>query len=71
MIVVNFKKYVSGQDAVNLAKICKKVSDQTKVKIIVAVQVNDLLACLNTDIEVWTQKLELTAPEYDGTLLNH
>lgn len=71
MIIVNFKKYVSGQGAVNLAKICKKVSDQTKVKIIVAVQVNDLLACLNTDIEVWTQKLELTASEYDGTLLNH
>ncbi|MEK7163591.1 MAG: triose-phosphate isomerase, partial [Patescibacteria group bacterium] len=65
------KKYVSGKDAENLAKICKKVADETKVKIIVAVQVNDIQNCVETGIECWTQKLELTASEYDGTLLNH
>ncbi len=71
MIIVNFKKYVSGQNAVNLAKICKRVSGETKVKIIVAVQVNDLVGCLNINIECWTQKLELTTAGFDGTLLNH
>ena len=71
MIIVNFKKYVSGSDAVNLAKICKKVADETKVKIIVAVQSRDILKCLNTDIECWTQYWDSDALEYDGTLLNH
>jgi triosephosphate isomerase len=37
----------------------------------VAVQVNDIPNCVETEIECWTQKLELTASEYDGTLLNH
>lgn len=71
MIIVNFKKYVSGEAAVNLAKICKKVSDETNVKIIVAVQTQDILECLNTDTECWTQFWDPKAVEYDGTLLNH
>lgn len=67
MIIVNFKKYVSGQDAVNLAKICKKVSDETKVKIIVCVQPQDI----QPSIECWSQKLELDTLGFKGTLLNH
>lgn len=71
MIIVNFKKYVSGEAAVNLAKVCKKVSDETKVRIIAAVQPNDLWDCQDTGIECWNQKLELESTNSDGTLLNH
>ncbi|MBI5358718.1 triose-phosphate isomerase [Candidatus Amesbacteria bacterium] len=71
MIIVNFKKYVSGKDAVDLAKICKKVSDETQVQIIAAVQQNDLWNCQETGLECWTQKLELLDANLDGTLLNH
>lgn len=71
MIIINFKKYASGKDAEDLAKICKKVADETKVKIIVAVQSRDIMKCLNTDIECWTQYWDPDAMEYNGTLLNH
>ncbi len=67
MIIVNFKKYVSGQEAVNLAKICKKVADETKVKIIICVQPQDI----QPDIECWSQKFEPTTSGFSGTLLNH
>jgi triosephosphate isomerase len=44
VIVVNFKTYceATGERAVRLAKICEKVSKDTKVKIIIAVQNVDL-----------------------------
>lgn len=67
MIIVNFKKYVSGEAAVNLAKICKKVSDETNVKIIVAVQPEDIYP----EIECWSQKPEDPTLPFSGTLINH
>lgn len=67
MIIVNFKKYVSGQEAVDLAKICKRVADETKVKIVICVQPQDIWL----DIECWSQKLELNSSGFVGTLLNH
>lgn len=67
MIVVNFKKYVSGEAALNLAKICKKVSDETGVKIIIAVQPEDIYS----EIECWSQKPEDPRLTYLGTLINH
>lgn len=67
MIIVNFKKYVSGQNAVKLAKICKKVSDKTKVKIVICVQPQDI----QPDIDCWSQKFEPLALGFSGTLLNH
>ncbi len=67
MIVVNFKKYVSGEAALNLAKICKKVSDETGVKIIIAVQPEDIYS----DIECWSQKPEGFEYPFSGTLVNH
>lgn len=67
MLIINFKKYVSGIDAVNLAKICKKVADETKVKIIVCVQPQDI----QPDIECWSQKFEPETSGFAGTLLNH
>lgn len=71
MIVVNFKNFVSGEKAVNLAKICKRVADETGIKIIVAVQVEDLDSCLEIGIECWSQKPEDSKYNFSGTLLNH
>lgn len=67
MIVVNFKKYISGKEALCLAKICKKVSDETGVKIIIAVQPEDIYS----DIECWSQKPENFEYPFSGTLVNH
>ena len=43
-IIINFKTYqkATGERGVHLAKICEKVSKETKVKIIIAVQNSDL-----------------------------
>lgn len=67
MIIVNFKKYVSGDAAVNLAKICKKVSDETGTKIVICVQPQDIYP----DIECWSQKTEDFKYNFSGTLVNH
>ncbi len=65
MIVVNFKRYVSGEQAVDLARICKKFGA------IACVQLSDLAACVETGVECWTQKYEPKAVGHMGTLLNH
>ncbi len=65
MIVVNFKRYVRGEEAVALARICKKFGA------IVCPQVADLVACAETGAECWTQKYEPAARGHTGTLLNH
>lgn len=67
MIVVNFKRYVSGEAALNLAKICKKVSDETGVAIIITVQPEDIYP----EIECWSQKPEDFRHNFCGTLVNH
>lgn len=65
MIVVNFKRYVSGERAVELAKLCKKYGA------IACPQITDLASCLKTGAECWTQKYEPQAVGHTGTLLNH
>ena len=65
MIVVNFKRYVSGEEAVALAKICKNYGA------IACPQLSDLAACVETGAECWTQKYEPRAKGHTGTLLNH
>lgn len=65
MIVVNFKIYVSGKQAVDLARICKKFGA------IACVQLIDLAACVKTGVECWTQRYEPKAVGHTGTLLNH
>jgi len=65
MIVVNFKRYVSGDGAVSLARICKKYGA------IACPQLADLAACVETGAECWTQKYEPLARGHTGTLLNH
>lgn len=42
MIIINFKAYVAGKDALKLAKICEQVSKQKKIPIAVAVQTADV-----------------------------
>ncbi len=65
MIVVNFKRYVNGEQAVELAQICKKYGA------IACVQFSDLAACVETGVECWTQRYEPKAVGHMGTLLNH
>lgn len=89
MIVVNFKIYEEtfGDKAIEMAKICKKVSQKTKVKIIPAVSALDALRIKNElDMEVWLQNidevfegaksgsvspLQAKMLGIDGTLVNH
>ena len=65
MIIVNFKRYVRGEEAVALARICKKFGAIT------CPQLADLAACVETGAECWTQKYEPMAKGHTGTLLNH
>lgn len=61
MIVVNFKIYEEtfGEKAFELAKICKKISQKTKVKIIPAVSALDALRIRNElEIDVWLQNVD-------------
>lgn len=88
MIVVNFKTYkeATGYKAILLARICKKVQDETKVRIVAVPQVADLRNCVETGAECWVQHVDpveqgkntgwITVEEIEeagavGTLLNH
>jgi triosephosphate isomerase len=42
MIIINFKAYVTGKDALKLAKICEQVSKRKKIPISIAVQAADI-----------------------------
>lgn len=88
MIVVNFKTYqeATGFKAVELARTCKKITDETGVRVVAAVQQADLGACVETGVECWVQHVDgvgmgkytgwtsvETVEEVGaaGTLLNH
>ncbi|MDO8488013.1 MAG: triose-phosphate isomerase [bacterium] len=88
MIVVNFKTYeqATGAKALALAKICKKVADETKVRIIAVPQLADIKSCVDVGVECWAQHVDavepgrhtgfvlledLMAAGAKGTLLNH
>ena len=89
MIVVNFKIYEEsfGDKAMELARICKKVMDKTKVKIIPVVSALDAFRIKEKlDMEVWLQNvdeifegaatgfispLQAKSLGITGTLLNH
>jgi len=61
MIVVNFKIYEEtfGDKALELAKICQKVTKKTKIKIIPAVSALDALRIKNElGMEVWLQNVD-------------
>ncbi len=88
MIVVNFKTYeqATGERALALAKICRKVADETKVRIIAVPQMADLKPCVDVGVECWAQHVDAVEPGRHtaftlledvmaagarGTLLNH
>lgn len=89
MIFVNFKTYPqgSGEKAVELAKLCEKVSEKTGVEIIPIVQLVDLYRVVQAvKIPVWVQHVDLPSrgpytgwinietvigAGATGTLLNH
>ena len=73
MIIVNFKTYseATGRNAVELAKKAEKVSDETKVSIIVAPQFADISAVAKAvKIPVFTQHIDPIRPgSYTGHVL--
>lgn len=89
MIFVNFKTYQkgTGSQAVKLAKICQKVSWQTRIEIRAVVQAADIFPITKTtSLPVWAQHVDsvdygphtgqilpevILAAGAKGTLLNH
>lgn len=86
--MVNFKTYkeATGYRAVNLARACRRVMDETGVRIVAVPQVADLRNCVETGAECWVQHVDpvqqgkntgwITVEEVEeagalGTLLNH
>lgn len=65
MVVVNFKRCVEGDKAVDLARLCKKYGA------IACPQLADLAVCVETGVECWIQKYEPQAVGHVGALLNH
>lgn len=59
MIIINFKAYVTGKDALKLAKICEQVSKRKKIPIAVAVQAADIsLISSSVSIAVLAQHVD-------------
>lgn len=88
MIVVNFKTYsqATGDNAINLARVCKSVVDETGVRVIAVPQLADIKPCVQTGVECWAQHVDAIEPGRHtgfslledvvaagakGTLLNH
>lgn len=88
MIVVNFKTYkeATGYRAINLARICKRVMEDSGIRIVAVPQVADLRNCVETGAECWIQHIDpveqgkntgwITVEDVEeagamGSLLNH
>jgi len=88
MIFVNFKTYQqgTGESALNLAKICQQVSEQTGVPIFPIVQAADIFRLSSQGFSVWAQHIDgidfgphtgailpqaVLSAGAKGTLLNH
>ena len=88
MIVVNFKTYreATGYRAINLARVCRKVQEDTKIRVVAVPQLADLRNCVETGVDCWVQHLDpveqgkntgwVTVEDVEeagarGTLLNH
>ena len=71
--IINFKAFTeaSGLNAVKMAKICEKVSKETGIKIIVAVQPTDIREVSRTvSIKVFAQHIDPVLPgEHTGAIL--
>jgi hypothetical protein len=71
VIIVNFKRYLDEIGAERLAGICRRISQECKLEVVVAVEAEHLEKCLQTGVECWTQKFEPMANGYKGSLINH
>lgn len=88
MIVINFKTYkeATGYRAIELARICKKIQDETQVRVVVVPQLADLRNCVETGVDCWVQHIDAVEQGKNtgwvnledveeagarGTLLNH
>lgn len=60
VVVINFKTYneATGYRATRLAEICRKVEQETKVRIVAVPQVADLRNCVETGVECWVQHVD-------------
>lgn len=58
IILVNFKCYVTGKEALKLARICKSVSNKFKVNIAVAPQFVDIRIIKKIKIDVFSQHVD-------------
>lgn len=72
MILINFKIYKEtfGDGAIRLAKICKKVADETKIRIVVVASALDAVRIIQeTGAEVWLQGVdEYAEGKHTGTV---
>jgi triosephosphate isomerase len=73
VILVNFKRYpqAAGENAVKLASICQKLTQEFGFPIIPIPDAPDISLCTKMGIECWTQKFEPNLTQQTGTLLNH
>lgn len=88
MIVVNFKTYkeATGYRAIELANACRRVQEETKIRIVAVPQLADLRNCVETGADCWVQHVDPVVPGRNtgfvtvedveeigakGTLLNH
>lgn len=88
MIVINFKTYkeATGYKAIDLARIIRRVMDETGVRIVAVPQVADLRDCVEAGAECWVQHVDPVEPGKNtgwigvedveeagahGSLLNH
>ena len=86
--MVNFKTYkeATGYKATGLARICKRVMEDTGIRIVAVPQVADLRNCIETGAECWVQHVDpvvqgkntgwITVEDVEeagafGTILNH
>lgn len=88
VIIVNFKTYpqATGYKARNLARVCRRVMDETRVRVVAVPQIADLRGCVEEGAECWVQHVDPVEPGKTtgwitledveeagamGTLLNH
>lgn len=71
MLIINFKRYLSLEEAVQMCKVCKWVGEETRVSIVACVDAAHLPRCMVTGVECWTQRFETGARGFTGSLLNH
>lgn len=71
-ILLNFKTYTesSGKSALNLAKICEKISNETGITIAIAPQYMDIYQLSQLDIPIFSQHIDpITPGGHTGSVL--